>query len=169
MLRAQTGDREAIELLFRSVQPALSRYLRGLAGAQHADDITQEVLLTIHRKLWWLTSAELFRPWMFRIATRTAFRFLKKERRWPEHLRDDEALEALPAPAAPPAPEAVEELLRGAELTPTSRAVLLLHFAEEMTLQEVAAVLDIPLGTVKSRLAYGLAALRRQPAFRRVP
>ena len=147
----------------------LTRYIRAIVGGQHADDITQDVLLTIHRKLWWLTSAELFRPWMFRIASRTAFRFLKRGRRWPEHLRDDEALDTLVSPVPPPSPAVVEELLRHASLTPVSRAVLLLHFAEEMSLQEVAAVLEVPLGTVKSRLAYGLAALRRQPEFRRMP
>ena len=169
MLRAQAGDREAIESLLRSVQPALSRYMRVLVGSQHADDITQDVLLTVYRKLWWLTSPDLFRPWMFRIASRTAFRFLKKERRWPAYLREDDALDTLAAPSAPPPPDVVEELLRNAEVTPAGRAVLLLHFAEEMSLQEVAAVLEVPLGTVKSRLAYGLAALRREPAFRRVP
>ena len=42
--------------------------------------------------------------------------------------------------------------------------MLALHFKEEMTLAEVAAVLDLPLGTVKSRLAYGLATLRRHYA-----
>jgi RNA polymerase sigma-70 factor (ECF subfamily) len=42
------------------------------------------------------------------------------------------------------------------------RAVLVLHFQEEMSLAEVAAILELPLGTVKSRLAYGLAALRRE-------
>jgi len=51
-----------------------------------------EVLLIVYQKLWWLVSPDLFRPWMFRIASRTAFRFLKKERRWPDHLRDDDAL-----------------------------------------------------------------------------
>ena len=168
MLRAQTGDRDAIELLLRSVQPALSRYLRGLIGPLHADDVTQEVLFIVYRKLWWLASAELFRPWVFRIASRTAFRFLKKERRWPEHLRDDEVLDAIVAPGPSPVPGAVEELLSGMELTPASRAVLLLHFEEEMTLQEVAAVLELPIGTVKSRLAYGLAALRRHTNFRRI-
>jgi DNA-directed RNA polymerase specialized sigma24 family protein len=40
--------------------------------------------------------------------------------------------------------------------------VLLLHFQEELSLPEVAAILDIPLGTAKSRLAYGLAAIRKQ-------
>jgi RNA polymerase sigma-70 factor, ECF subfamily len=167
VIRAQMGDREALELLFRSVQPALTRYLRGLTGALHADDITQEVLLTAYRKLWWLTSPELFRPWLFRIASRTAFRFLRQQRRWPEHLRDDEGLDTVAAPDPGAVPGAVEELLRDSAVAPHSRAVLLLHFEQEMTLQEVAAVLELPLGTVKSRLASGLAALRRHPDFRR--
>jgi RNA polymerase sigma-70 factor, ECF subfamily len=55
----------------------------------------------------------------------------------------------------------VDELLKDPRVTPASRAVLALHFKEELTLVEVAAVLDLPLGTVKSRLAYGLSALRR--------
>jgi RNA polymerase sigma-70 factor, ECF subfamily len=168
VLRAQTGNREALELLLRSVQPALHRYIRGLIGPLHADDVTQEVLLIVYRKLWWLTSADLFRAWMFRIASRTAFRFLKKERRWPDHRRADEELDTLVAPAPAPDRGAVQELLKGLELTPACRAVLLLHFEEEMPLQEVAAVLELPLGTVKSRLAYGLAAIRRQPNFRRI-
>ena len=54
-------------------------------------------------------------------------------------------------------------------MTPASRAVLALHFKEGMTLPEVAAVLDIPLGTVKSRLGYGLATLRRASRCRRTP
>ena len=58
--------------------------------------------------------------------------------------------------------EALAALLNSERLSPASRAVLVLHFQEEMPLAEVAAVLDLPLGTVKSRLAYGLKALRQQ-------
>ncbi len=47
-------------------------------------------------------------------------------------------------------------------MSPASRAVLVLHFLEEMTLEEVAAVLEIPVGTAKSRLAYGLKLLRKR-------
>jgi RNA polymerase sigma-70 factor (ECF subfamily) len=47
-------------------------------------------------------------------------------------------------------------------ISPASRAVLVLHFQEEMSLEAVAAILEIPLGTAKSRLAYGLNALRKQ-------
>jgi RNA polymerase sigma-70 factor (ECF subfamily) len=47
-------------------------------------------------------------------------------------------------------------------ISPASRAVMILHFQEEMPLSAIAAVLEVPLGTVKSRLAYGLTALRKQ-------
>jgi RNA polymerase sigma-70 factor (ECF subfamily) len=50
------------------------------------------------------------------------------------------------------------------DLPPASRAVIALHYLEEMSLDEVAAVLEIPPGTVKSRLAYGLARLRQRAA-----
>jgi len=47
-------------------------------------------------------------------------------------------------------------------ISPASRAVLVLHFQEELSLAAVAAILEVPLGTVKSRLAYGLTAIRKQ-------
>ena len=50
------------------------------------------------------------------------------------------------------------------DLPPASRAVIVLQYLEEMSLEEVAAVLEISPGTVKSRLAYGLARLRRHTA-----
>ena len=133
-------------------------------AAAGAEDVAQEVMVTVYRKLWTLSSPDLFRPWMFRIASRTAFHYLKKRRRWPDHLRDDEALPELAAPDLSEVASRVDELLQDPRVTPVSRAVLALHFKEGMTLPEVAAVLDIPLGTAKSRMAYGLAALRRHHA-----
>jgi RNA polymerase sigma-70 factor, ECF subfamily len=161
VLRAQCHDREALEELLRSVQPSLRRYLIGLVGPLHADDTLQEVLILICRKLAWLKSADLFRPWAFRVASRAGFRHLKKERRRLDQTADESVVESLPAPDARPADDLLEELLAEGRASPASRAVLVLHFQEEMTLAEVAAILELPLGTVKSRLAYGLAALRR--------
>jgi RNA polymerase sigma-70 factor, ECF subfamily len=162
VLRAQCGDREALELLLRSVQGPLHRYARSLVGPSAADDVLQDVLITICRKLKWLNQPELFRPWAYRIASRVAFRYLKKRRRWPEQLPDNFALEEIPAPDARPPSELLQHLLSTDGISPASRAVLALHFQEELSLQEVAAILEIPLGTVKSRLAYGLMALRKQ-------
>jgi len=161
VLRAQSDDREALELLLRSIQPSLRRYVLGLVGPSHADDVLQDVLILVARKLAWLEQPELFRPWIFRIATRAATRFLKRQRRWLEQPIDERTIEELPAPNSHPSGELLEELLTTDALSPASRAVLLLHFKEEMSLPAVAAILEIPLGTVKSRLSYGLSALRK--------
>jgi RNA polymerase sigma-70 factor (ECF subfamily) len=162
VLRAQCHDREALELLLRSVQPSLHRYLIGLVGPLHADDILQEALIVICREIVWLRAPELFRPWTFRIASRIGFRYLKKERNRLDQIGDESVLDDAPATESRPPDEELAELLASGRLSPASRAVLGLHFQEEMSLAEVAAVLEIPLGTVKSRLAYGLAALRRE-------
>jgi RNA polymerase sigma-70 factor, ECF subfamily len=160
VVRAQCGDREALELLLRSAEPALHRYVSRVVGATDADDVVQNVLVTIARKLTWLAEPKLFRAWMFRIASRKAFAHLHRLRRRAEQPLDDEIYAGLAAPL-PPSDELLRELLDSDRLTPTSRAVLVLHFQEELPLAEVAAILEIPLGTVKSRLAFGLKSLRR--------
>ena len=162
VLRAQCGDREALELLLRSVQLLLRRYLMRLVGTSSADDVLQEVLILISRKLKWLEAPEAFRPWAYRIASREAFRQLRKEKRRSEQVRDEAVLEDVPAAESVLPPELLPELLKSEALSPASRAVLSLHFQEELPLPEIAAILEIPLGTVKSRLSYGLAALRKK-------
>ena len=161
VIQAQCGDRAAMEQLLRSVQPPLRRYVLRLVGATAADDVLQEVLISIARKLTWLVEPRLFRAWAYRIASRAAFNHLRKENRRGRQESDDATLEALVAPMPSPSGDQLRELLGSPSLSPASRAVLMLHFQEEMPLADVAAVLEIPVGTVKSRLAYGLATLRR--------
>lgn len=162
VLRAQCDDREALELLLRSVQPSLHGYLRSLVGPRDADDVLQDVLILIYRKLGWLDRPELFRPWALRIASRAGFRWLKKRKRWTEETRSEVPLEEIAAPEVRPPDELLQTLHTLDGVSPASRAVLVLHFQEDRPLAEVAAILEIPLGTVKSRLAYGLSALRGQ-------
>ena len=161
MLRAQCRDREALEALLRGVQPSLRRYLSSLAGAAEADDLLQDVLVIVVRRLGTLDDPRLFRPWTFRIASREAFRHIKKRRLWQARHEDDAQLDHLPTPVIAPSGELLRTLLAADTISPASRAVLCLHFQEELTLPEVAAILDIPLGTVKSRTGYGLQAIRR--------
>jgi RNA polymerase sigma-70 factor (ECF subfamily) len=161
VLRAQCHDREALELLLRHVQLPLRRYLAGLAGMTDADDLLQEVLVIIVRRLGSLDDPALFRAWAFRIASREAFRHIKKRRRWEKRHDTDAELADLPSVVTRPSGEALSELLAADTISPASRAVLLLHFQHELPLTEVAAILGIPLGTAKSRLAYGLKAIRK--------
>jgi RNA polymerase sigma-70 factor (ECF subfamily) len=161
VLRAQVGDREALEDLLRTVQPSLRRYLAGLAGAADADDLLQDVLMLVIRKIGGLEDPALFRPWTFRIASREAFRHIRKRRAWVGQHDDESELANVAGPDMRPNDELLQQLLASEALSPASRAVLMLHFREGLSLPEVAAILDIPVGTAKSRLAYGLAALRK--------
>jgi RNA polymerase sigma-70 factor, ECF subfamily len=146
--------------LLRAIEPSLRDYLSSLVGTTDADDVAQEVLFIVYRKLPWLQSPEVFRAWMFRIASRVAMRHLKKARRTHAQMSEEE-LGDVPATEAPPSSQLRDALPTMAGLSPGSRTVLVLHFLQEMSLPEVAAILGIPLGTAKSRLAYGLAALRK--------
>jgi RNA polymerase sigma-70 factor (ECF subfamily) len=164
VLQAQSGSHEALNELFRSVQEPLFRYLISLVKDQNrAEDILQEVFIRIYRKLRWLREPEAFRAWTYQIASREAFRYLHRERRWDDQVRDEATLTALPAHADEEFPreliESLPELVR--RLSPGSRAVVVLFYLHGMSLAETAAVLDIPVGTAKSRLAYGLQTLRR--------
>ena len=164
VLQAQSGSHEALNELFKSVQEPLFRYIVSLVRNQHlAEDILQEVFIRIYRKLRWLREPEAFRAWTYQIASREAFRYLNRERRWSEQVRDETTLAALPANEPREFPrELIASLpqLVGS-LSPASRAVVVLFYLHELSLVETAAVLDIPVGTAKSRLAYGLEKLRR--------
>jgi len=131
-----------------------------IIGPDSADDVLQEVLIQIWRDLRWLREPELIKPWSYRIASRCSFKCLKRNRRFLP--ADPEALpiEEIPAPAQ----DDLQLFTTAAEflemLSPGSRAVLVLHYLHEHSLDEVAAILEISPGTAKSRLAYGLSCLR---------
>ena len=103
VLLAQSGDHEALDLLLESVQSPLHGYLLRVCGrTADADEVLQEVLLLIYRKLPWLREPRLFRPWAFRIASRAGFRHLRRRRRLPEPLPEEDSLPARKGdPAAP--------------------------------------------------------------------
>lgn len=166
VLRAQSGSHEALEELFRILQEPLFRYICGLVKQPFgAEDILQEVFLRIYRKLKWLREPAALRPWAYQIATRETFRYLKKQKGWAKLVTDETAM--MSAAVEPPDDNISSQLrLRLPELidklSPASRAVITLYYFHELSLTETAAVLEVPLGTVKSRLAYGLSLLRQE-------
>lgn len=168
VLLAQTGDRAALEQLLHEIYAPLRRYITRLAGAGLADDILQETALQIFRKLPFLREPAVFRPWTFRIASRIAFSQLKRARRWePLDAAPPESLTTLAFSLGEPPDEGFLDLLD--RVSPASRAVLLLHYQHGLSLEETAAILEIPLGTAKSRLNYGVSALRKHLTFERKP
>ncbi len=143
------------------MQSRLLGYISGIVGRTAADDVLQDVFLQIYRNLKWLRDPDLFVPWAYRIASRASFECLRRERRYSSA---DEQTLLLDELASPPEPGlqlfcGVPELLE--EISPNSRAVLNLHYVQDLSIDEVAAILDIGVGTAKSRLAYGLSCLRK--------
>jgi RNA polymerase sigma-70 factor (ECF subfamily) len=173
VLRAQAGDTAALDELLKRVQEPLYRYLLSLVHDHHrALDVLQEVFMLVIRKLYWLHEPRAFRSWVYRIASREGLRHLKRERLLAKSVVSEAVLDSLPIsqPEEAAYPDLLERLPALLEqVSPASRVVLSLHYLEAMTLAEVADVLDIPLGTAKARLAYGLSSLRKQLRGLRLP
>jgi RNA polymerase sigma-70 factor (ECF subfamily) len=159
---AQSGDRDALEALLRRYYRRLRAFVTPMVGRSHADDVLQEIALSIFQNLRYLRHPGAFRSWAFRVASRRAFRHLKREMRWTRLDTDPQTISALPAPEPPP--DALDPSLLAAieQVSPASRAVLVLHYQQDLSIEETAVVLDIPVGTAKSRLAYGVSVLRKR-------
>ena len=161
VLRSQCGDREALEELLRGTQAILLPYVRRMVGAQGAGDVLQDVFLQICRNLRSLHEPRFFRAWAYRISTRAAFAFLRRRHLWEDRHEDRIEVDDLPDNAEKDAAILVAELHAFLDqVSPASRAVLDLHYLEDLTIQETADILQLSAGTVKSRLAYGLKCLR---------
>ena len=167
--RAQQGDRQAFGELVRQHREGVVNVVYRMCGdAQLAEEAAQEAFLRAWQNLARYNPRFAFRNWVYRIAVNVAVDALRRE-------RPVEHLDALPLASSADSPEAWMERQQQAEqvrqavlsLPPASRAALVLREFEGLGYQEIADVLDIPLGTVMSRLNYARSQLRqalsRQP------
>lgn len=139
--------------------PGLRRYARALAGAVQADDLVQDTVERAWRKLGqWQRGGEM-RPWLFSIMHNLHLDQLRRPGLALQELDDDSVL---PAPErAPGQAIAIGEMDAAlARLPLAQREVILLVALEQMPYEQVAATLDIPVGTVMSRLSRGRDKLR---------
>ena len=163
--RAQLGDQGALADLLRQLEPPLRAHIRGLVRDDDlAADVLQDALIIVCRRLGTVRQTEWVRAWAYRVATREAFRALRRARRIPDEPLDD----TLGVPdseddgSGTVNEELLAELPNRLDALPTgARVVLRLHYLQSLTQQEIAEALGLPLGTVKSRIAYGLMCLRR--------
>ena len=99
--------------------------------------------------------------WAYRIASRIALLHLSREKRRRAFESNSETLDLFSSTVAPALEDIDCEFLRLIEqVSPASRAVLLLHYQQHLSLEETAIVLDVPVGTAKSPLAYGVTQVR---------
>jgi RNA polymerase sigma-70 factor (ECF subfamily) len=152
---AQQGSVADLELLFREHWPRALRAARLVTGdAAAAEDIAQEAFLAAVRNLDRFDRRRPFGPWLHRIVVNRAIDWTRARR-----LRAEVELgDYLPAQ---PAPEpGGDALARIGDLPPEHRAVVVLRYVLEYTPGEIAELLDLPRGTVNSRLRRGLDRMK---------
>ena len=163
ILRCQTGDDAAFELLVERYQGPLRYYIRRLIGDSHAaEDVLQNVWMTVIRELPKLRDRRSFAVWVYRIARSKAFRQLKRKGHLPIPTEDMEVeADAKEEGHFSPEEAAVVHQCLG-NLPFQHREVLMLRFFEQMSYEQIAGVVGCRVGTVRSRLHYAKHALRRE-------
>ena len=166
--RAQRGDREAYgELVRRSSNMVISVVYRMCGDAELAQDAAQEAFLRAWQHLNSYRPQAAFRSWLCRIAINVALDALRRnssKTTWSlDDLQDSPGLaDPTPGPEEHTTQQERIALVQKAilSLPPASRAVLVLREYEGLSYQEIAAALEIPIGTVMSRLNYARRELR---------
>jgi RNA polymerase sigma-70 factor (ECF subfamily) len=161
---ANGADLAMLNRLVERYQARLVRYLVHLLGRrEHVEDLVQETWLRVLERGRQYDSRLRFEPWLFAITRNLALDLLRRK---PVPGCGASEGPASPDPSPFEATAKTEEAARLARslaaLEPLSREALLLRFQEEMSLLEIARVVQAPVSTVSSRIYRGLAALRTQ-------
>lgn len=174
--KAAKGDCDAFEQLLRRYEGTVWRLCyRMTANEEDAADLTQEAFLRIWQKLPEFRLQAAFSTWLYRLTTNLCLDFMRGRKRRPTVPleREDEEQTPLPEPKDPaPTPEeaalASEEQRRLrralAGLSPEQRELLALRAVRDLNYAQIAELLGVPEGTVKSRLARAREALRKKLA-----
>jgi RNA polymerase sigma-70 factor, ECF subfamily len=155
---ARTGDRSALEALLRSNYARLWTVCRQLTGDDaDASDATQNAMIAIVRGLPRFDGRSRFTTWSYRIAVNASLDELRRRRRRLTEPLDDLALGGIDGSDPGLLRLQVDAALR--RLSPEFRAAVVLRDLCGLDYAEIAEVLEVPPGTVRSRIARGRAAL----------
>ena len=159
----QLGERAAFDELIRRWSGPLRRYVARVADdADAADEMVQDIWLKVVQGIGQLRDCARFRSWLFGIAHRTLMDRLRVRYGDPITASTDLGEIALEEDDSG-REKACREVELGLQRLPiTERNVLTLFYLEELPLSEIAAVLAVPVGTVKSRLFRARGLLRQQ-------
>lgn len=163
VINCQAGDRKAFELLVKRWNPKmLGRVYHTTKDAAATQDIVQEAWITIIKKMKTLRDPGAFQGWSLRIATRMAIDWIRANQvnRKREGVRKAAQAE-FAEQHSHPSEEAIDILRRTIEELPKEqKLVIRLFYQENLSIQTISGLLDLPHGTVKSRLFRGREYLK---------
>lgn len=175
ILKVKKGDQKAFEPIVSFYQNRIYYHCYRMTGsAEEAEDLAQEAFVRAYVNIRSFDDRRRFSTWLYRIATNLTIDYLRKRKpdyyleqpvKGTEHLTlysqlaseenlPDEEIERLE----------LKEQIKGhiLDLSDIYRSVIVLRYIDELSLKEISEVLDIPLGTVKTRLYRGREALRKK-------
>lgn len=163
----QGGSLDALGELYNRHRHMVYRTALAITGDREvANDLLQDIFLRLHRYVGNIDLDRPLEPWLYRMTANQAYTWVKSNRRG-LHLLDEVAEKFLGGPIKNIPHEMAEEkdemervqrALLGLPLQ--QRVVVVMYYLNDLSLQEISETLDIPLGTVKSRLHYGRRALQ---------
>lgn len=168
IIQLQRGDVEALGGLFDRHRHMVYRTALAITNDEDsAADLLQDVFLRLYRFANRVDPCRPLEPWLYRVTTNLAYTFMKRRKRWWRAIKDmADILARESKPSSEKLAEKEEELLwvrkAIASLPITHRVVIVLYYVNNQSIQEISEILEIPVGTVKSRLYYGRQTLKKK-------
>jgi RNA polymerase sigma-70 factor (ECF subfamily) len=159
LLAARDGDRAALASVVRTMQPEVWRMASHLVAPGEADDVTQEVFLQVWRSLPGFRGESSARTWLLTIARRTCVDAVRARVRW-RRLVGRVRPVAVADASGPEADVALADLI--ARLGVDARSAFVLTQVIGCTYEEAAQICDVPVGTIRSRVARARSRLVEQ-------
>jgi RNA polymerase sigma-70 factor (ECF subfamily) len=160
------GEVRALEKLFLAYQERVYQLAIGITrDAETAEEVVQDTFYRLYLNARRIDPNLPLLPWLYRVAANLSYNRARAHRRWSgalqrltERLRDT----SFGSPEALAEQRELQELVRSTldKLTPRHRAVLVLHYVHDYNIDEIAAILSCPAGTVKSRLFHARKLLK---------
>lgn len=162
VLRCQAGDDEAFADLYRRHGDPTRRYVQGFLEPDAAEDVVQEVWMTVYRKIREVTNPAGFQAWLFRTARHRAIDALRREERQSRQAREAFAEIGRWYGTRTGASHVDTEALGAAlaKLSAEHREAVQLRFFEGLSYADIASIMNTPLGTVRSRIHHAKTKLR---------
>lgn len=170
VLNLQEGSLDALGGLYDRYNRLVYRTALGVTGdPEAASDLLQEVFLRLYRFAQRIDTERPLEPWLYRMTTNLSYTWVKR-RKWVQPIEDvgdwlvgDGKNQPIARAEQNEAWKQVEQAIK--ELPLQQRLVIVLYYINECSLREVAEILNIPPGTVKSRLHYARQALKAHMSF----
>ena len=174
VLELQAGELDALGDIYDRHRHLVYRTALAITcDPDMASDLLQEVFLRLHRFAERIDPTRPLQPWLYRMTVNLSYTWIKRKSRWMRYI--NEMAERIITERRPASPHNIAERdeswrwVRQAilALPVQQRMVVVLYYINDLSLKEIAEILEIPVGTVKSRLHYARRVLKKQLGIHR--